>query len=649
MQLFRNGTAAQSDSLTPTSITRFWVIVGLIALLAFGLRLSQIGHGLPDVQISDENSDLSTTARLLTGELPQPSVRYSRTIISNLELIGFAGIYVQHFFATGDPSFNSFRDLYLSERGRFTYVSRLLVVLVSVMALCFLADALRRAASLHAGILGALLTSVFYFWDLHSIYATPDSLVASAVVFFTWSAIYVLQHGTRRAYMLAGLALAFVMLTKLSALPIGVVLLLAHAYRAWNAGRAKGFVRRLVVSDRLFLAAAATAFGNIALNPVAFFRLNDLVYEITSLVGYGFSGNNAASGAQVSSLLDRLGMIVQKTDTLVNYYVGLPLTACLIVGIALVFVQHRQTQSLILVAGLMLWLAIASQVMYWFYSKPYYWMPAVPPIIMLCSIGLAWLLSFVRKRGPLPFAAACVLVAALIVNEASLTLNVASIMGREYTFAQAQQYIYRNWPRSSSILMGPNISWSVPLQRDEESILRARKLGAPGLQTWAWWLSQPSEARRFEYNIYGPEMESAIQTYADVRKLILDERIQYVIDVDQCGGEDKRPDATSPLEFPPLNDEIRRGLRLVEVFSPFQEGQYCSSPIYERTTIKGRPDVAHFYRPGAIVRLYEVDFEALRALTPSLPPSKSRAGSGWAARPAVAYAQNRLAAPVPPR
>ncbi len=649
MQFFRNGTAAQSDSSTSISITRFWMIVGLIALLTFGLRLSQIGHGLPDVQISDENSDLSTTARLLTNQLPPPTVRYSRTIISNLELLGFAGIYVEHALQTGDPSLNAFRDLFFADRGRFIFVSRLLVILVSVASLFALADALRRTMSGLAGILAALLMGTFYFWNLHSIYATPDSLVASAIAFFLWTVIYVWQRGTRLAYVLAGLALAFAMLSKLSTLPVALVLVLAHVFRAWNASRAQGFLRRFILSDRVILVVAATLLGNILLNPFAFIHLNDLVYEIGYLVNYGLSASNAANPAQALSLLNRLSMIAQKTDTLLNYYVGLPLTLSLIAGIIAVVLLRRQGLSLILVAELILWLSVASQTMYFFDGHPYYWMSVIPAIVMLASIGLTGILTFARKRGPLALAAASTVAVAVILNEAALTLNVATIMRRDYTFTEAQRYIYQYWPRSSSILMGPNISWSVPLQRDAESILRARKLGAPELQTWAWWLSQPSEARRFEYNIYGPEMESAIQTYADVRKLILDERIQYVIDVDQCGGEDKRPDATSPLEFPPLNDEIRRGLRLVEVFSPFQEGQYCSSPIYERTTIKGRPDVAHFYRPGAIVRLYEVDFEALRALTPSLPPSKSRGGSGWAARPAVAYAQNRLAAPVPPR
>ena len=54
----------------------FWLTIIVIAVFMFGFRVVQINQGLPDVQISDENSDLSNTARLLTGQLPKRTLRY---------------------------------------------------------------------------------------------------------------------------------------------------------------------------------------------------------------------------------------------------------------------------------------------------------------------------------------------------------------------------------------------------------------------------------------------------------------------------------------------------------------------------------------------------------------------------------------------
>src|SRR5512139_3600708 len=101
-------TAASQPCTRTLSLNQrqFWIIIGVILLAFLVLRVSQIGHGLPDVQMGDENSDLSTTARMLVGQLPKVIDRYTRTIISNVELIGFGAIYIDNLLKTGDGSAN---------------------------------------------------------------------------------------------------------------------------------------------------------------------------------------------------------------------------------------------------------------------------------------------------------------------------------------------------------------------------------------------------------------------------------------------------------------------------------------------------------------------------------------------------------------
>jgi hypothetical protein len=241
-------------------------------------------------------------------------------------------------------------------------------------------------------------------------------------------------------------------------------------------------------------------------------------------------------------------------------------------------------------------------------------------LIIMGGIGAAKLLQLSQSvkadqwQGWVFLFAALTLVAGFIVNEVAQTLRVATTMRRDYTFIQAQAYINEHWPKSTAVLMGQNITWSVPIQRDDTSISRARRLGASEMQSWSWWQSQPPDVRRYEYNIFGPELQAVLETREDVHRLLVNERIEYVIEADYCGNSESSAAAISPVEFPPIDSGMRSGLQLIQTFSPFDEGQNCRSGaglgIYERTWLYGLPDVARFYRPGPIIRLYKVDFSA---------------------------------------
>lgn len=573
----------------------FWIILSIIVISTFGFRLSQLVHGLPDVQIGDENSDLSIALRILKGQLPPAETRYHRTIISNLELVCIGALYIRQVLTTRDTSFAHFQDLYFSDRGQFVIAVRLLVLIIFAIAQIALADLMRKAIFPLAGLLAALLSGVYYLWNLHILYAMPDSLSASAIVFFLWATIQVLQKGNRLSYGLAGITLAFVMLTKLFNAPVIIAFFIAHGFRTFNEGGYQRFLQRLFRVDRLLLFGSGLLFGNLLLNPLAFIQPQNLAVEWNFM----FSYINRESTYGLNFLL-LINNTINHFALVIYQYLGLGLGISIVVGILAILRTRKQAWTLLLVATLVIWLSIGIQAF-----KPSYWIGAIPLVIIIASIGMS---SFIVWAGKHSLAvAAIILVGLVIINETRITVNSALIMRREYTFIQAQQYIYQNWPKDTSILMGPNITYSIPVQRNEESIQRARKLGATDLQVWAWWLRQPANARNYEYNIYSSEYQAIIDTYTDVQKLIADEKIQYVIAVDNCEGTDARPWAEADQEFPPLNDEIRKSLRLVKVFSPYVGDAYCPAPIYDRTTILNRNEIEFFQRPGPIIRLYAVN------------------------------------------
>jgi hypothetical protein len=576
----------------------FWITILAIAIFTFGFRVVQIGHGLPDVQIADENSDLSNAARLLKGELPSRMLRYERPIMSNIEVLGFGALYVLNVAKTGNTSFSAFQDLYYAQHGDFVFVSRLLVVLISVGALIALADLIRKVTSPLGGIIAALLMCFYYLLDVHTLYAMPDSLSPSAIIYYLWAVNFVFRKGSRLSYALAGIALAFVMLAKVSSLPIAITLLIAHGFRVWNEGKRERFVQRFLFSDRLYIFAVFVVVGNVMLNPEAFIHLDDLMAEIGGFFRYaGTTYKNPVSSGSA------LGIYRAKIYTLIFHYMGIPLALTVFGGVVAIIIKRTQAMILVLVAAIAIALELILQVSDRFLAS--YWTPIFPFFIIMASIGLISLIEFGQSKPRLVYYTALAISGAVILNEAWLTLHVADVMSDQSTYLQAQAYIQQNVPPESAILMGPNIAYSVPLQRNEESIQRARKLGAPELQVWSWWLRQHGETRRYEYNIFGPEFQPEINNYQDVAKLIADNRIQYVIQVDYCGGE-IRIDADSPAEFPPINADIKQNLQLVKVFSPFGAGDSsdCKASVYERATLLNRDDVWWFQRPGPIVKLY---------------------------------------------
>jgi hypothetical protein len=599
-------TATTRQSEPGGKLRQFWVVVILIALVMFGIRNYQIYHGLPAVQMGDENSDLSTTARLLTGELPKAIDRYTRTVVSNLEAIGFVALYINNAIKTGNTSVNSFREQFFVNRSDFIWISRFIIVLVSMLAIIALADLVRRLTNPLGGIIAALLMCFWYFWDLHSIYAMPDTLIASAIALYCWSVIYLLQSGSQRAYILTGITLAFVWLTKLSAAPVSVAVVLAHAFLIWNEGGKTGFVRRFLFSRHLMLFVAAFIIGNVALNPWPFLRPGDLLYEIEYRFNYGYGSPDRSPG-----FLGTIGGIISRSESVVANYIGLPMTVLMVLGILYAFVRPKQGRIALLTGGVVIWLAIA--VIKDHFYKPSFWLPVLPFVVVFASIGAVSVVEAARKWKRAGIVIALLIITGIIVGEGMITAKVAMIMRRDYTFTQAQHYIEQNWAKNARVLMGSNISYSVPIARNEASIDRARQLGVQELETWSWWLKQPPAARKYEYDIYGPELTRKINTFEDVIRLIRDEKIQYVVEVDYCaGGVPAEPDAesNSSLGFPPLNQEVKQNLRLVASYTPFADGSTdCVVEIYDRVTILRRNELNLFYRPGPIIRLYQVQLK----------------------------------------
>ena len=582
-------------------LTRYYrLIVIIITIFTFALRVAQISQGLPDVQIVDENSDLSLTARLLSGQYPT-DIHFHRLAILLIEVPAFGIVYLFNVVRTGHTSMDSFRDLFFSNRGDFVLASRFLIVVVSAFAVLALADLMRRATSPTGGIIAALLGSVYYYWHLNLLYAMPDSLILSSIVFFLWAVFLVLQTGTKFSYAASGAFLALIFMCKISATPIGIALALAHLFRVNSEGEGSSLWRHIFWDNRIVIALAGFVIGCVVVNPLAFIHPQDSLHELGYIYTFGYGGYGETTSPTGNLSIIANG-VYRKSVELFQTYVGLALTLSLALAFVAIVVQRQKFGAVMIAAFIGVWLTNAVST---HYARASYWLPLVPILICLAAFGYVAILTWGQRYGRAVHIITVLAVIGAILNEAYFTTKAVLVAANESTLQQAQDYIYQHWQKSASILMGDNIVYSVPIHRTPTSILRARSLGAPALQADSWWMSQPDNVRQHEYNIYGPEYQSKITTYDGLHQLIISQHIQYVITSDTCTGTTSRPDATSALEFPAIdNDAIMQDLKLVATFSPFEPGYTCPVSIWERIGPLAHDTLFYFQRPGPVVKLY---------------------------------------------
>jgi hypothetical protein len=407
------------------------------------------------------------------------------------------------------------------------------------------------------------------------------------------------KYGRRIDYFLAGFALALIMLSKLSAVTAAVGLIVAHTARARENGNnnVKSFLWRLFADPHVIWAALGCIIGNIVLNPLPFLYPGDLVFEIRRAAGYAYG---TSEGLTFRGKLFTIQRHLEEMSTFVWRWM-LPAS---ILGLMASLRLRRSIPYWITIsvfAALFFTVANVTTSNY----KIFYWAPWLIPMSLLSGVGLNELLVQLSAHQYLKHLAA-ITVVILFVLEGLFLTNVFSTLTRRDTRQLAMDFIKENWSEGTRILMGSPISYSVPLQRNSASIVRARKLEGFSLKSWDWWLEQPSGERPGpSFDIYGPEMQQVIDTYADVYRIVESEDITYVIDVDYCWGSQKRPESDSSLEFPAISDQMRERWDLIDVFSPF-EMQGCVGRIDDRTGLTDSGLLHRQKRPGPIILIYQI-------------------------------------------
>lgn len=575
----------------------FWSSLIVISLLALGIRLYGIGHGLPNIQTSDENSDLSTALRLTEKQIPPREVRYHRSLIAYVDMVSVGGLFAYTKLTGQTADLSSFRDYYFSDREAFTRATRLTLAVLTTLAIV-MTGLVGRYISPLTGLLSALVLAVNGFFTLNSLYALPDSLIAFSIALCLWMSLRLHFYKRKRDYFIAGLSVAVVMLSKFSGSTIAIGIMVAHTAIAWEQSNHqwKSFAQKLVLNLNLVWLVLGVVIGNLVLNPLAFIHLDDLVYELVRLNSYAYAGP--------ITLMDRVKVIFNHVLGIVPLIWGFWVVACILGVVAIIRYRKVVAYWIVLCAFLILTVTIAN-VSTEFY-KLFYWIPWVISMALLSGIGLEALVAW-SGRYKLQWGAYAVIIV-LVAVEARNTQQWLVVQTATDTRQLALEYIQANWPADTPVVAGDTTgTYGVPLTRNEVSIQRAYQLGKAPLQSWDWWLKLPPEKRpQPAYNVYGPEMQAVVKSFDALTTLIQDERISYVLETDYCFGSINRPDSNSDMEYPAINDALRANWELVMTFSPYN-GE-CEGEIEARVglAIGNVAALNRQVRPGPVVRIYKV-------------------------------------------
>jgi hypothetical protein len=560
----------------------YWLLLLIILLSSFVMRLWLVPHGRTEVQVPDENSDLSTAVRLAEGTIPERHVRLHRSLIAYVDAVTVSGLFAYSYMTGEVASVEDFRDYYFLERGDFTLATRIFMSILITFAILFTALSGRYLGD-HIGLLAALLLALNSFFVFSSLYALPDTLVIFSVALFLWLTIRAWYLQRKRDFFGAGVALGFLMLSKFSATSMAVCIVIAYTPLRWQ--------------EREALAAFVVGFvlGSVLFNPLAYVYPRDLVYELERMAKFMYQ--------ESPPLGDRLNIIQSHVEEMIMVVWRWQFPASLL-GIIAAIRYRKSIPYWIILSVFVVFFVTISNVTTGAY-KILYWTPFLAPMALVSAIGLGALIDWTTTRNQWGYAVGAVVIGAILVGQLADTGEVMARMSRDDTRELAAAYIRETIPEGSSILIGSTTSYTAPLQRNAKSVQRAKRLGATVLESWQKWIELPPEDRPWpSYNLYGPEMQVRIDSFDDVWQLIEEEHIEYVVEADfGCLSDAAQPSSDNSLLFPPVNAEMRNTWELVKVFSPFKSGD-CVTALDTRFALVFGSDHEKQERLGPHIRIY---------------------------------------------
>lgn len=413
---------------------------------ALALRLPAVGFGLPLMLQSDEPGNINVGAKMAANwdldphYFAYPSVLYDVEALADLGARLFAGhMLLGYSFASQGMGINRTINPHI-------VLGLRLITVVASVGICLVAYGVvrritgRRWAAVGCGLLAA--TSPLLVTN--GVYITPDTYSALFTAVSLAAALAVVRRGTRRDYVLAGIAAGVAVGSKYdvaAVLPVVVAYLLVEGRNAWRP-------RALV---QLGLAAVATAAGFALTTPTVLFDPRAVISGLRLQLTVYSTGHPGEQGGSLGYYLSAL---------LHDQPVLLPGAALAVV--AAVYGRFRKEIVVTGVFTLVNFILIARETVRFDRDL----LPLLPALILLNGFAAVWLAELLARRRPgTPQPGRLAAVTAVVV--AAVIPAVIGAAGVPQTLDEAPRTEAAAWleahvPHGGSVVnenYGPWLAW----------------------------------------------------------------------------------------------------------------------------------------------------------------------------------------------
>jgi hypothetical protein len=391
----------------------FWVAVAALLIVALGLRLWGIGHGLPFVYNADENAHFVPRAIGMFGHSYNPGYFINPP--------GFT--YLLHILFWLRWGGDGVQDAYAADIGDVFTLARVAAAVLGAGAVALLLWAGVRLFDRRVGLLAAALLAVAFLPVHYSHLALNDVPATAGLCLALVGVAGVLRRGETPDYVLAGIGLGLAAATKYTAGIVLVCLVLASRDP-----------RRLVLAG----AAALAAF--LVANPYALLDI--------SAFREGLSEQSSASrdGGGKLGLTEENGLL---------YYLGtatwglgwIPLLAAAAGAVLLVRDERRVALALLpAIAVFLVFMGIQDR----FFAR--WLLPIYPLLALLAAYAAVRGAEAVRRA---PRAALAVAAIALCAQGVVYSVHNDRVLSQPDTRELLREWMVANVPEGTKIVMEP--------------------------------------------------------------------------------------------------------------------------------------------------------------------------------------------------
>ena len=456
------GLAARMRHVAP------WVTLGLLFLVAFGVRAWGVRFGLPEYFYHpDEHAIVDrATAILQTGDYNPHWFNYPSTYIYVQALT-----YIPYFLVSAARGFGD--TVPGSTPHGFYFAGRLMTALIGALTVPLVYVLGKKAFDRRTGLLSSLLLTFSLLHTVHSHYVTMDIPVTFLVTLSFLFCYLAMDKATTKHYILAGLFAGLAASTKYPAfiviVPLSLLPLLALRWGEWSS-----------LGQRFGLSTGAFVAGFLLGTPYAFLDLNTFLNSLGAVLSHyggaqpGFEGSNSG--------IWYIGQMLSSADGIM-FVIGLG-------GIAWALARHTKKDILLLCFVIPYYLLLSL----WRVRFERHLVALLPFLAILAARflveGVSWLSKRVKPPAGSNLREVLEILILACLSALAIFMPARTIMSFDAALAQkdhrtiAAEWVNANVPAGSTVVTE---ALSIPIDEDRFQVLQVVRIDSHDLE---WYLQE---------------------------------------------------------------------------------------------------------------------------------------------------------------